>query len=40
MTEELTEPLKRVLTLSFDARPDYEGTILAIKFCLNKSIIA
>jgi len=28
------------LTLSFEQQPDYEGTIQAIKFCLNKSIVA
>jgi hypothetical protein len=32
--------LKRTLTLSFDQKPDYEGTINALKTCLQKSLIA
>lgn len=38
--KELVDPLKKCLTMTFDQRPDYEGTIQALKICLNKSIIA
>ena len=40
LSEELVEPLKKILTLSFEQKPDYEGILQAVRFCLNKSIVS